>query len=210
MARAVERGHSFSHTDTTQHDADKSERMCIDQASCPWMRSWRASPADADVDDAAKWTDWISAHEELHASSWAEVLQVFRAYMLAVSAKDCSIMIAIAPSEMRAGSVNKASSLASCEACAQHLLNVQARLQGQDPCTALQDAKALHSHTCLGCVAHNDRCYVYRLGVVDFDCKPLAKIGEHKRKDDEILQCWTEHQSSSHASSDAEAVAQPS
>jgi Inositol-pentakisphosphate 2-kinase len=165
--------------------------MCASPASCQWMQSWTASQQD--TARSAEHMEWERAHATLHGGSWHDAFQALRDYMVAAAAKDCSIMIAFASCKPCPSRASSASSLASCEACAQQLRSTRSRLGGIDAAATSDHAKPVQDHTCMGYLPLHGLSFVYRLGVVDFDCKPLPKIVEHKRKDDSILECWSTH-----------------
>lgn len=170
--------------------------MCAAPAACPWMLEWRAAwPADsADASDADI-DRWARAQSGLHAGSWASMGAVLRNYMIAVAAKDCSIMLAVARSDMHASNHAVASHVAPCEACELQLRRAQRHLVG-DASTGLTRSPPEKPHECVARVSVRGQNFVYRLGLVDFDRKPLSKIAEHRRKDEDILRNWFNSSSS--------------
>ena len=96
-------------------------------------------------------------------------LDVIKAYLLAAMAKDCSIMLSIAP---------------------QASLAHQA---GQQVCGASSDKdqlEAFPSHQLsFGSLLHEptDKPFTYRLLLIDTDPKPVSKIAKHLKLDNDIL-----------------------
>jgi inositol-pentakisphosphate 2-kinase len=112
-----------------------------------------------------------AALQRLMEAPRSEAIRILRAYSIASTARDCSLMIAL----QRWCGVEKAGACASSIPSAAHARH-QNRLQGEDPsyCGVLQHPES-------------DIVLRYRVTVVDLDRKPLRKIPKHLVLDREIM-----------------------
>lgn len=173
--------------------------MCPSPRECPFYATALPGSMAPSVD--AKIASWQQAHLALHSQTWREVAATIRSYMVAVTAKDCGIMFALAPapSATHASAEHKSppnddsavlGCLTACPGCMADLKGVQ-RVLAESSCSSkhLQERStgADEPHTCVGLVRHGGHVVHCRLGVVDFDQKPLTKIDQHMDLDKAIL-----------------------
>lgn len=245
-----------------------SEGVCPDPDTCAWFKAWDASQqapefAAASPESAAALHMWHRAHVHLAQQPWSDASAIIRDYMVAVTAKDCCVMIALqhtrplppcdctvsaaaaalagaapgsapnvprtreaeprepelapaaapaaggtyaeqsgalearkrgalrAPGLARGGAILDGSD--ACRACQESMRRLKTAVEAGPPgCAgvpALSDSSGLGgggasgdaqaAHTCCGRLDAGVASLVYRVGVVDFDEKPLAKVEKH-------------------------------
>ena len=123
---------------------------------------------------------------------------------MSVAAKDCSIMIALTatepadPATRIAADAPETSGVGDdtdlpdsvqtdtvhcCTPCRLRLQHVAGQLAGSD---RVHD-QGRQQHTCIRTITIQGTELLVRVGVVDFDCKPLSKIFKHADLDSRIL-----------------------
>ena len=133
------------------------------------QRSTAGQPADAQLAAAEEPLEMDATPDELQAAAQLLALdteaacEVLREYLIAAAAKDCSLMITLAP-----------------------VLDAQ-HLGPQDEGRLQQDA-CIGSVLCDEW-GHSKRWFRYKVAFVDLDLKPLAKIGVHYELDQAIMAC---------------------
>lgn len=247
--------------------------MCADPGTCPWFQDWLASQPGTRPEPGcaldAELEGWRDTHAQLAQQPWEAVATIVRDYMVAVTAKDCCVMIAVqqlgaAQSEQGCAQTHAgpaaapATGPAGSPACAGarsadaqstpthgpgpqggarepeheaahvpvrpteagHQQASTASRHGTDTCVACQNSQmqlrsatlgepgpgsggassqaseqgpvepgVANVHSCCGSLALDTARLLYRVGLVDFDQKPLSKIKKHHALDEAIARC---------------------
>lgn len=178
-----------------------NQPMCMDPDTCTWFQQWQAHHS---LKNSSRTENrWRAAHTEMHRCSWEEVISVLRRYLIAMAAKDCSIMCAfhvdekgrseryqgVAPHVYRAcqGAGVETKKCEGCESAASSIRRLCT------PCTAtghlLAPDRSSAAHTCFNVLSSTEHTVKYRMAVVDVDCKHVCKIPVQETTDQAILKC---------------------
>ena len=145
--------------------------------------------------------DYTQAHQDLHSCTWPQFAEYMQLYMVAAAAKDCSVMITLSRTsvdgnEEHDGSLGRHTAAQStsdqitkpeaCSACLAVLQAAKAQMAGQLHEGSMPGVQ----HTCVHSLSIAGQDLQYRVGVVDFDRKPLRKVQKHWELDDHIVKCY--------------------
>lgn len=176
--------------------------MCSDLNTCAWLRRWRR-----DAEFECKSSGEREAHIAMHRSSWEEVLSMLRRYLIAMAAKDCSIMCAFEAEHLDSSGSQphaqfspclsgqrqdgaQASTAKDCRAChlqAAYLKELCSPMPASGSLRDFQGSEAVH--TCCRVLQIAGNNVKYRVAVMDLDRKHACRIPVQSVLDRYIMEC---------------------
>lgn len=177
--------------------------MCMDPDTCAWFQQWQGHhlSRNSSTTDNSRWR---ASHTAIHRCSWDKVISILRRYLVAMAAKDCSIMCAfhvvekgrteqsrwVTPHAARPCCRVGIGHRKECGGCA---LAASSLRHSCTPCTAtghlFAPDESSAAHTCFNVLRSTEHTVKYRVAVVDVDRKHVRKIPVQEALDQSILKC---------------------
>lgn len=161
--------------------------MCEDPWTCAWFKRWHSTCEPSSSPKMS--SEWTTAHLALHRSSWNVVISTLRQYLIAMAAKDCSIMCSFTAAK------DSDFDSASSDQTEQRQISPAVEARPGTECNACKQAASslpvsfTQVHTCCHLLKTSNYTFRYRIAIMDLDRKHIGRIAVQKQLDQAILDC---------------------